>query len=191
MNRRELLVALGLTSLVGPSMVRPARAGQGSEDEQSVDLLFVQAARSVSLDEGKLRMKGVALSTLFFSDRPRRVAGYVPTAVLVDHWSVGGEDSFEADPPNATISILVGEKPQEIVVVLEKPYLADGDLTYDVKVLEGSASAKGGACSLFIDDTVIVTNDPVVGPAFGPRSYSGQTRRVARRASRRIAWRRR
>jgi hypothetical protein len=190
MHRRELLIGLGLTSLVVPSLVRPARAGQDADDEQGVDVLFVQTAHSVTLEEGKLRMKGVAPSTLFFSDRPKRVAGHVPTSVVIDTWGVGGDDSFEADPPNATISILVGEKPQEIVVVLEKPYYAGGNLTFDVKVLEGNASAKGGACSLFIDDTVIVTNDPVVAPAYGAASVRGQARRVSRRTSRRVARRR-
>ena len=84
MHRRELLVALGLTSLVGPSIARTARAGQDADDEQGVDVLFVQTAGSVSLAEGKLRMKGVAAATLFFSDRPERVAGHVPTSVVID-----------------------------------------------------------------------------------------------------------
>ena len=97
MHRRELLVALGLTSLAVPSIVRPARAGQDADDEQGVDVLFVQTANSVSLDEGKLRMKGVAPSTLSFSDRPERVAGHVPTSVVFDSWGVGGDDSFELD----------------------------------------------------------------------------------------------
>jgi len=190
MRRRELLIGLGLTSLVVPSLVRPAHAGQDTDDDQGVDVLFVLTAGGVSLKEGKLSMKGVAPVTLFFSDRPERVAGHVPTVVVIDHWGDGGEDSFEADPPNATISILAGGKPQEIVVVLEKPYLSGSDLTFDVKVLEGNASAKGGACSLFIDDTLIVTDDPVVAPAYSPGSVRGQARRVARRTSRRVARRR-
>jgi hypothetical protein len=170
--------------------VRSARGGQDADEDLAVDVLFVQTAKSVTLDEGKLRMKGVAPATLFFSDRPKRVAGHIPTSVVIDSWGVGGDDSFVADPPNATLSILVGYQPQEIVVVLEKPVYSGDDLTFDVKVLEGVASAKGGACSLFIDDTVIVTNDPVVGPVYGPGSYRGQARRVARRTSRRVARRR-
>jgi hypothetical protein len=192
MHRRELLIGLGLMPLVAPPLVRSVgAAGECDEDETPTEHLFVQTARGVSLEAGTLRLIGVAPSTLFFSDRPKRVAGHVPTNVLIDHWDTGGDDSFESDPPNATISILVGETPQEIVVVLENPGVSGDDITFDARVLEGNSTATGGACSLFIDDTVIVTGDPVVGSAFGPGSYRGTARRVARRTARRTTARRR
>ena len=63
-----------------------------------------------------------------------------------------GKDSFKADPPNANLSIL-GEKEgaTNIVVEIMNPRFKDGDITYDVKVLDGDPPAEGGLSALFID----------------------------------------
>ncbi len=200
MHRRKVIIGLGLSPLIAPSLVRSVHAGQDADNKKEIaaQLLFVQNAHGMSLADGKLKLEGVGASTVFFSDRPQRIAGHVPTKVFIGHWGDGGDDSFAADPPNATVSLLEGDSPQEIVVELMNPRWDGHDLTYDVKVLDGSNTAEGGACSLFIDDTVIVTNPVVVAPrpvvvapAYGALSYRGQARRVARRTSRRTArrWR--
>lgn len=200
MHRRELLIGLGLTPFITPALTQSAQAGQDKDQEKKdqekesrAEILFVQNAHGVSLKDGKLRLKRVGASTVFFSDRPQRIAGHVPTAVFIGHWGEGGKDSFAADPPNGAVSILEGEELQEIVVELMNPRWESTDLIYDVKVLEGNKTAEGGACSLFIDDAFIVTNPTVVvaHPAYGALSYRGQARRVARRTSRRVARRRR
>jgi hypothetical protein len=109
--------------------------------------------------------------TIFFSDRPERIAGNMKTAAFVPFWSKG-KDSFLADPPNADISILEGDKLQQVVAVLQDPELKGESLTYTIKVLEGDMPAKGADVSVFID---------VIGMPRAPLSYAGVARRAYRR----------
>jgi hypothetical protein len=132
----------------------------------------VQNARNVTLDKNKMVMKGVSPTTLFFSDRPERITGHLSTQDFIPFWSEG-PDSFAADPPNATLSILSGGKVSDIVVELRNPRLTKDELTYDVRVLEGAIQAQGGACSLFID---------IIGRPLTPLSFAGASRRCWRRA---------
>ena len=82
-----------------------------------------------------------------------------------------------ADPPNATLSLLVGDKAVDVVVVLRNPQLKGNEMTYDVRVLQGEVPAKGGPCSLFID---------IIGMPLTPLSYAGVARRTTRRM---VFWR--
>ena len=175
MKRRQLLLGLGLTALVTPSLIRcsnPADTGNGDE----VDFLFVHSAEETTLADGRLSLGGVGASTINFSDRPERIAGQLPTDEFVANWGHGGDESFEADPPNATVSILSGPEPQEIVVVLSSPRLEGGTLSYDAQVLEGNEAAAGEASAVFID---------VIGRPLTPLSIAGGRRRVRRRTRRR------
>ena len=111
-----------------------------------VQLLFVQNAKAVVFDKGTLTLKGVSPMTLFFSDRPVRIAGHFHTKdEFVPLWDEG-KDSFLKDPPNATVSIYEKGKEQlvDVVVKLSKPRLKGEDLTYDIKVIEGKVPKKGG-----------------------------------------------
>jgi len=85
-----------------------------------------------------------------------------------------GKDSFLKDPPNATVSMYEKgrEQLEDVVVKLSKPRLEGKDLTYDIKVIEGKAPRKGGACSVFID---------IIGLPFTPLSFAGVARRTAYR----------
>jgi hypothetical protein len=176
MNRRNLLGA-GLASIVMPLSMRVANAG-GSNDnsEDMVTMLFVQSAHGAELANGKLRLTGVNPSTIFFSDRPERIVGHEPTEDFVSNWGEG-EDSFQSNPPNATLSIVIGPEPQEIVLVLKSPSLEGNDLLYDVEVLDGPQKITGGASSLFID---------TVGRPASPGSVAGVKRRERRRTVSRV-----
>mgnify|MGYP001823399945 FL=1 len=145
-------------------------------DGESIQYLFVQTAHAVTTDGDQLTLHGVGPTTLFFSDRPERIVGHGATAELVADWTEG-EDSFAADPPNATLSILGGgEEINDVVVVLSEPRLAGSELRYKVKVLDGRLPASGGAASLFID---------VIGRPLTPMSVAGVSRRTTRRVVRR------
>jgi hypothetical protein len=172
-----MLLGLGASALLTRSLTAGDETGQ---KEKTVEYLFVQSAPKVSLKDGVLTLKGVNSSTLFFSDRPDRIVGHVPTAKFVAHWGEGN-DSFEADPPNAALSILGDKEPQQLVVELKSPRLEDGNLIYDVVVLDGDKTASGDECSLFID---------VIGRPLTPLSFAGGARRVARRTTRRVIRRR-
>ena len=134
-------------------------------DPGGVELMFVQNSKSVSFDKNTMTLKDVSPSTTFFSDRPERVAGHLPTTHFLKVWEEGA-DSFKNDPPNANLSIL-GEKEgvTNIVVEISNPRLKGNDLTYDIKVLDGEVPKAGGISSLFIDWWA------AWGP--GPRRYYG------------------
>jgi hypothetical protein len=132
-----------------------------------MDVLYVQNAKGVTLEKGKLVLRGVNPNTICFTDRPARLAGHLPTSSFIPLWSQG-EDSFLKDPPNATLAIFSGGKVSDLVVEISNPVLSGGNLTYNVKVLEGAASASGGACTLFID---------IIGCPRTPYSYAGAARR--------------
>ncbi|MGB8476770.1 MAG: hypothetical protein WCE61_22030 [Candidatus Acidiferrum sp.] len=136
-----------------------------------MDVLYVQNARSVTLEKGKLVLHGVNQATICFTDRPARLAGHLPTSSFIPLWSEG-KNSFLKDPPNATLSIFSGDKVSDLVVEISNPVLAGNNLTYNAKVLEGTASVKGGECSLFID---------IIGCPATPLSYAGVARRGFRR----------
>ena len=137
-----------------------------------VQVLFVQNAKGVVFDKGTLTLKGVSPMTIYFSDRPVRLAGHFNTKdEFVPLWDEG-KDSFLKDPPNATVSMYEKGKDQlmDVVVKLSKPRLKGDDLTYDIKVIEGKVPKKGGACSVFID---------IIGLPFTPLSFAGVARRTA------------
>jgi hypothetical protein len=180
MKRRDLILALGLAPVVSAVVSRPAHSGQKSDSEPDgtviVDLLFVQSAHKVTLADNVLTLEGVSPATIFFSDRPERITGHEPTEDFVAEWAEG-DDSFASNPPNATLSILVGPEPQEIVMVLKSPKLNKHVLTYQVEILDGASEASGDAASLFID---------TLGHPLSPGSVAGVHRRHRRRRRRRV-----
>ncbi len=170
-TRRKLITTAALAGMAAASTSTRAQAKQA-------DFLFVQNAASMSYADGKLTLKGVSPVTVFFSDRPERIAGNMATQVFVPFWN-DGKDSFAKDNPNANLSVLEKDKfNADIVVTLSNPVLKGDQLSYDVKVLEGTMPASGGPASLFID---------VIGMPLTPVSYAGVARRTAYRRA--VVWR--
>src|SRR5215510_1043116 len=171
-TRRKFVAAVLAAPLtpVGYAMAQSAKEAPAKQ----ADFLFVQTARGMTFDKStdKLTLEGVSSTTLFFSDRPERIAGNMKTAAFVPFWSQG-KDSFLKDPPNADVSILEGDKLRQVVVVLQAPELKGDTLTYTVKVLQGDMPAKGADVSVFID---------IIGMPLTPLSYAGASRRMYRRA---------
>ena len=64
-----------------------------------------------------------------------------------------GKDSFDADPPNATLSVFEGGQDDllDVVVKLQNPRYQGDDLIYDITLIEGQLPKEGGPSSLFID----------------------------------------
>jgi hypothetical protein len=175
MMRRRTFIAAALAAPVVP--LGSALAQAVKEPAKQPDFLFVQTAKGMSFDKStnKLTLEGISPITLFFSDRPERIAGNMRTTAFVPFWSTG-KDSFLSDPPNADISILEGDKLRQVVAVLQAPALKGDTLTYTVKVLQGDMPAKGADVSVFID---------IIGMPMTPFSYAG----AARRGYRRMYWR--
>ena len=122
--------------------------------KQKVELLLVQNSKGVAIDKNKgtLTLKGVGATTLFFSDRPVRMAGHFNKVDYLKLWT-DGKDSFDADPPNATLSVFEGGQDDllDVVVKLQNPRYQGDDLIYDITLIEGQLPKLGGPSSLFID----------------------------------------
>ncbi|PZR00961.1 MAG: hypothetical protein DI533_03385 [Cereibacter sphaeroides] len=139
---------------------------------EKADFLFVQTAREMSFADGTLTLKNVSPVTLFFTDRPERIAGNMSTEKFIPFWSEG-KDSFLSDPPNADLSILQDGVLKQVVVVLKDPAYDGQDLTYQVTVIDGDIPASARDVSVFID---------VIGMPLTPLSVAGVDRRAFRRA---------
>ena len=66
-----------------------ARAQNAPDSSKTAEFLFVQTAKGMAFDKsgGKLTLEGVSPVTLFFADRPERIAGNMKTTAFVPFWS--------------------------------------------------------------------------------------------------------
>lgn len=169
-TRRSLLLAA--TAVAATAVPLRSRLAQAADDV--ADFLFVQTASAMTFDKAasKLTLEGIGATTLFFSDRPERVAGNMKTVAFIPFWSKG-KDSFLSDPPNADLSILEGNQLKQVVVVLKDPQLNGADLSYMVQLVGGEMPDTGSEVSVFID---------IIGMPLTPLSYAGVARRGFRRA---------
>ena len=136
---------------------------------ERIDALFVQSATTFSSRPGTITLHGLADSTVYFADRPRREIGHIPSRRFVELWDTGA-NRFAVDPPNAVLSFLDqhGTEPEDAVVILREPRLEGDTLSYDVEILEGNLPHRSGPCALFID---------VFGRPHSPASSPGTHRR--------------
>jgi len=123
-------------------------------DQNKIQLMFVQTADDFKADGKTLRLINVGQHTLYFSDRPVRIAGHLTMPAYMDEWKAGeGPDSFGANPPNATLSVYEpGRKDNTLTVVeITHPVMEGKDLVYNYKLINGDMPKHGGATALFID----------------------------------------
>jgi hypothetical protein len=158
------LTAIALAALIAlphagfaqaPAKSAPAEPVPVAISQQKVELLFVQNSTGIEYDKAKgtLRMRNIGRSTLFFTDRPVRMAGHYHTRdEFIPFWSEG-PDSFAKSPPNATLSMLeVGKADlQNAVINLKNPRMQGKDLIYDITLIEGTVPQSAGDAVLFID----------------------------------------
>jgi hypothetical protein len=108
-SRRVLALALAALIALPPASFAqtPAKPPAALPSAmQQVNLLFVQTSGGMQYDKAKgtLRMTNIASSTLYFTDRPVRMAGHYHTrGEFLPMWNEG-PDSFSKNPPNATLS---------------------------------------------------------------------------------------
>ena len=129
------------------------KVGKTSDPQvERIDALFVQSATAFSSGPGTITLHGLADSTVYFADRPRREIGHIPSHRFVQLWDPGA-NSFAVDPPNAVLSFLdeEGTAPEDAALVLREPRLEDDKLSYSVEILDGDLPPRFGPCALFID----------------------------------------
>jgi hypothetical protein len=128
------LGAAGLGSRVGAQEASPV-----TDQAAEVTLLFVQSGGATTLTPGDgdihtLTMTGVTGQTLYFSDRPARIAGTMPTEELVAIWA----ETFASSAPNGALIGHSADGEEAVVVELLDPVYdeAAGTLTYQIRILD-------------------------------------------------------
>lgn len=143
------------TAMIGPLVATALSFSApiaGADQHEDLALLFVQTSASMQADSEQLRMIDVGEQTVYFSDRPNRIAGHIHLDRFVSGWSKG-EDSFADNPPNAVLSVYGDSSGENDLVVIElsAPVMDGDDLIYSYKIVDGAMPEDGGATSLFID----------------------------------------
>ena len=165
MKRKLYAAFIFLVALLALASIRP-NVSRAAETPKKADLLFVHNANHIAVVDGKLVLKGISPTVLFFTDRHMTNERYLKL------WTEDGKDSFLADPPNATVSVFTDDEVADLVVTLRNPVFKGGDLTYDIRVIQGKLPERGGPGAVFID---------IIGMPLTPVSYAGSARRVYRR----------
>jgi hypothetical protein len=151
-SRRRLL-ALAAVGSLGLSLL--SGTGARAEDDKPM-LMFVQLASATVVDDAARTIRLVNLSpqTLYFADRPDRIAGHVRLDKYLADWTAAaGADNFSADPPNAALSVYEPGRQDSSVSIIEisNPRVEGADILYDYKVIHDAGPVSGGETALFID----------------------------------------
>lgn len=123
---------------------------------EAPEFMFVQIAEDMQVDTTAMTLRLVKVShqTLFFSDRPNRIAGHIRMEQYLKEWTpAAGADNLGADPPNATLSVYEpGQADNSIAIVeISDPRLDGADLVYHYTLVDGAIPLAGGETTLFID----------------------------------------
>jgi len=164
MTKRRTFITLSVLALsllpLHQALAQPIRetpnAAQSTAASQKLEFMFVQTAEDLKVnpDQQTLRLVNVNQQTLYFTDRPQRIAGNLTMAAYLDEWTAReGADNFTNDPPNATLSVYEAGNPVNKLAVVEisHPVIDGKDLVYSYKLIEGTMPNTGGQTSLFID----------------------------------------
>lgn len=136
------LAALGLTSAAAQDAT-PDASPVALEPGNDVPFMFVQSLGAGSIDAATdgvdtllLVADHLAGQTIFFSDRPERIVGMVPTTQFLSQGTENSASGFSAvDPPNAALVLPDGEI--VIVELIEPAYdPSTGQVRYQLRVLE-------------------------------------------------------
>lgn len=152
-TRRKLITQWALLPAMA-ALTLPLLARAEESKETAPQLMFVQTADDLRADDTTLRLVNVGGQTLYFADRPERLAGHVPMSDYFKEWTAAaGPNNFAEDPPNATLSVYEAGKAENTVAVVEisEPVMEGNDLVYHYRLIEGPMPKSGGATALFID----------------------------------------
>ena len=137
MKRFVILAVIAAFMLAACTSEEGTETAATEEESNTVDYLFVQNGDSFEIEGTTLTLIDVEPRTLYFSDRPERIAGYINLDELLRIGSEG-ENSFANDPPNATFAVFDGDDVLESVIVLKNPRLIGDDLSFEFDVVEGT-----------------------------------------------------
>ena len=148
-----MLFAAGGSSAAAAAPAAPAPSAPAATAPQ---FMFVQIAEDLKVDPvaSTIRLRNVGQQTIYFSDRPVRMAGHIKMSEYLWQWTpAAGKNNLSADPPNATLSVYEpGQADNKVAILtISNPKVDGTDLVYNYKLIDGNLPASGGATSLFID----------------------------------------
>ncbi len=138
-----ILLAVSPTVVQAHDINQPAAMMPGPVYE------YVQQAASLQSDGQSMTLQGVSPSTIFFSDRPYRLAGQIETTAFARFWEADG--TFAQSPPNAAVSVLGSADTQPAIVELTSATVSGDSIKYGIKVLAGTLPETGKNVALFVD----------------------------------------
>ncbi|TDI88269.1 MAG: hypothetical protein E2O72_08725 [Candidatus Dadabacteria bacterium] len=118
------------------------------DDSEEPSYLFVLSVTSGSLKGDTLILNGVP-NVIYFSDHMSRKVGHMSLSNFVEKWDKG-VDSFKADPPNATLSVLMKNGERNVEVELLSAEYKNGSLFFKIVEVESNATDSFEASSVFI-----------------------------------------
>ena len=125
-----------------------------AEEAKPAEWLFVHTSPTAEMTSDTTLVMPVTREIFAFTDRPNRQHGYLTAHAFVSLWDKGEGDTFKADPPNAVLTWVDGDKVHEAeVVITDASVLAHGKaISFEVKLEAGEAlSGQMQRLSLFID----------------------------------------
>ncbi len=125
-----------------------------AEEAKPAEWLFVQTAPTAEMTSGTTLVMPVTREIFAFTDRPNRQHIFMTAHAFVSLWDKGEGNTFKADPPNAVLTWIEGDKAHEAeVVITDASVLAHGKaISFEVKLEAGEApSGKMQGVSLFVD----------------------------------------
>ena len=134
-------------------------ASCGDSNNKGPELLFVQTSEfaSFNANDARLELTGINPRTGWFTDRPYREAGQIPTEEFLTLWDEG-KNSFADDPPNADFTCTIDGEVVNYVVELTMPELVGNELTYGARAIgDAKSTSVATVCphaSIFIDFNV-------------------------------------
>lgn len=132
------------TTAQAPNLVNSANKPSSS---QGAEYVFIMEAKSGQISKNKngtyeLTLSQVDPKTLYFSERPNRINGFMDTGKFVADWAKQGS-SFSVNPPNVAIThaSLDGNQDgfvQAIPLELRNPKVNAGKITFAINNLDKS-----------------------------------------------------
>jgi hypothetical protein len=128
-----------------------------SHSQPKEEWLFVHTSTTAEMTSETTLVMPVTREIFAFTDRPNRQHGYMTAHAFVSLWDEAEGDTFKADPPNAVLTWIDGDKVHEAeVVITNASVLAHGRaISFEVKLGAGEApGVKLQGVSLFVDSYV-------------------------------------
>ncbi|MCH9644503.1 MAG: hypothetical protein K0U29_05385 [Gammaproteobacteria bacterium] len=153
---QRLLITL--CCLIGLGLMVNAQATPKAKKKVSA-LLVLSAKKGVLQKSAKgrtLTLTDIDPHVLWFTDRPNRKAGFVPTQKFIASWA----KSFKGDPPNAGLvhadmSYTRGGNQAPLAIELKNAKMKNGVMTFDVTNInqyQGKSTMLYNRVVLFIDN---------------------------------------